>query len=392
MTAMTGMTGMTAIALMTPITAEPSGELPSATIWYLVLYVATLLMHAVFMSYVLSGTIVLGAAGLRDLAGGRARKAREPADSAWGATRKMLKDWMPFALSAAITAGIAPLLFVQLLYQQEFYTANLLLFHRWMAILPVLIVAFYLLYLLKAKRLEGRTVLRGSVAVAAAGCVVFVAWSWVENHLLSLRRDAWAPLYASRAMFYATPAILPRLAMWIAMAFPTAAALWAWQLRAGASGVGVEQAARATRALAAPSLATLACGVGLAWPVLRGGMPEGVEPGRAMTAGAACLGAGALLQAIVWVRGASGRGPGLGGLVSASAGVALLWGGTLVMREAARLAVLGGPALYARHERVGTVAGLVVFLVCACAGLATVAWVVRTVARGLKAAAVSGKA
>ena len=41
-----------------------------------------------------------------------------------------LRDWLPFVLSAAITAGIAPLLFVQILYQRAFYTANLLLFNR----------------------------------------------------------------------------------------------------------------------------------------------------------------------------------------------------------------------------------------------------------------------
>ena len=67
----------------------------------------------------------------------------------------MIRSWIISASgcrscsSAAITAGVAPLLFLQILYQREFYTANLLLFNRWMAILPVLIVGFYSLYLIK---------------------------------------------------------------------------------------------------------------------------------------------------------------------------------------------------------------------------------------------------
>lgn len=89
-------------------------NLPAPTIWYVVLYIVTLLLHVVFMSYVLAGTIMLGIAGLRGMLG------RREAAAPWAPVTTVLKDWMPFALSGAITAGIAPLLFVQVLYQQEF--------------------------------------------------------------------------------------------------------------------------------------------------------------------------------------------------------------------------------------------------------------------------------
>jgi hypothetical protein len=62
----------------------------------------------------------------------------------------MLKNLLPFMLGLGITAGVAPLLFLQLLYQHRFYSANLILGPRWGAVVPALITGFYALYLVKA--------------------------------------------------------------------------------------------------------------------------------------------------------------------------------------------------------------------------------------------------
>lgn len=136
--------------------------LPGPTAFYLTAYVVTLAVHVVFMNYVLAGTGYLAVAFLR------------PTGRADAASVAVVKDWMPLMLSGAITAGIAPLLFVQLVYKREFYTANLLLFNRWMAILPVLVVGFYALYLLKSAWLYRRPRwAAAAVAVVPLACVAF---------------------------------------------------------------------------------------------------------------------------------------------------------------------------------------------------------------------------
>ena len=119
---------------------------PGPTLLYLMLYVLTLAVHFVFMNYVFAGTLYVAVVGV-----GRADAALARLHNPIALT---LRDWLPFAFSGVITAGVAPLLFVQILYPEHFYTANLLLFHRWMAVVPVLIVAFYLLYLLKSTSLS----------------------------------------------------------------------------------------------------------------------------------------------------------------------------------------------------------------------------------------------
>jgi len=183
---------------------------------YLGLYVVTLAIHAVFVGYVLCGTGWVAVAAVRGRPDPIAAVAR---------------DWLPFALGAAITAGVAPLLFVQILYQDRFYTSNLLLFHRWMAVVPALIAGFYLLYLHKSERIRHRA-LSALVPIAAAACFVFVAWSWTENHLLGLDERAWRDFYGERRWFYSSPALVPRLATWLAAALPIFAMGASWQVRA----------------------------------------------------------------------------------------------------------------------------------------------------------------
>jgi hypothetical protein len=82
----------------------------------LLLYIATLALHAVFGGYVLVGSA-------------HALVRRD-------AVAATVRDRLPFMLGCGITAGVAPLVFVQLLHQRRFYTANLLLGPRWGAVVP----------------------------------------------------------------------------------------------------------------------------------------------------------------------------------------------------------------------------------------------------------------
>ena len=197
---------------------------PTATAWYLSLYVVTLVVHVFFMNYVLAGSVYLAIAAL--FRGGAARpRQRTP-------VAMVLRDWMPFALGIAITAGVAPLLFVQILYKKPFYTANVLLSHRWMAIVPVLIAGFYLLYLIRGRRIDGwPTGVRVLAGLGAFLCFAFTGYSWTENHLLSLDWRSWPDFYAAGKMVYLNVDQVPRFLLWFFGSMPTMCLIVAWQLR-----------------------------------------------------------------------------------------------------------------------------------------------------------------
>jgi len=305
---------------------------------WLALYLLTFALHAVFVSYVAAGTVYALMAALRGSADPIAARTR---------------DWLPFMLGAGITAGVGPLLFVQLLYQRRFYTANLLMGPRWGAVVPALIVGFYALYLAKASE-HRRRLAFGIGAV----CFGFVAWSWTELHQVMLDDAGWRAMYAAGERFRWDAAIVPRLAIWLGAMLALFATVAAWPASAAER-----------RRLARLALAGLiVCGVASAGTVA---LHRELDPAHGWTY---VLAAAGISAALGW--GWTARrpdGPGLSAATVATT-AALLTGA--IVREVPRLALI-------EHARATAVdaGGLPVFVVTFAIGAAAIAWIVRTVRR-----------
>ncbi len=206
-------------------------DLPTPTAFYVSLYIVTFALHQALMHYVVAGSCWVACSsifsGSTEAAGSKSRLAA------------VTGDWMPFLLSAAITAGVAPLLFVQILYAHNFYTANLLLGWRWMIVVPVLVVAFYLLYLLKSRWFAPRSTLaRSLVSLAAAACFLFVGFCWTANHLLANNEAVWTEVYVANNMQLAWRQVACRMLIWFGGSFATLAVLAGWQLAGHSVGCG----------------------------------------------------------------------------------------------------------------------------------------------------------
>jgi hypothetical protein len=304
---------------------------------WLLLYVLTFALHAVFVSYVLAGT---GYALVQAV-----RKADDP-------IAERVRDRLPFMLGCGITAGVAPLLFIQILYQRRFYTANLVMGPRWGAVVPALIIGFYALYLAKA-RLRFR---RLALAVGL-GCFVFVAWSWTELHLLMQDEPAWRTMYAAGDRIYGNASVLPRLLLWLgAMTtiFATVALWWS---------SGDERKKLAILALAG----RVVTGIAIGWLAAAGGAIDGSAHGWLY------LAIGALaVEAVGWIWTyvvPDGTGP----LLATAGGTAALLSATVV-REAARIAILEPP-----RQAAVDASGFPVFALTAVFGVAAITWIVRTI-------------
>lgn len=358
----------------------PTGfPLPTAT--YLTLYVATWVLHVVFMHYVLAGTgyLVLRSA----IFGSRADD---------GLPAKFLREWLPFMLSAAITAGIAPLLFVQIVYQHRFYTGNLLLFYRWLAILPALIVGFYLLYLLKANaRVLSRTCVRPLIKLITFACFGYVAWLWTMNHLLSSQSlEVWTQQYAAGTVFYSGVDVLPRLAFWFSSAFPTFAAWLGWQVWLNRddgqnllADVHDSAAAGDVRHIAVIALVgLLAAGVtalgyyGMLPSELKS-VVSGPFAGMYFWMGLA----GGCIQAAGWIHLWSRPQVTAPRMTVITAGLLLTLVGVAVVRESLRLGQVDVTLLFDEHLKASEVAGRGTFLFFLVVNLALIVWCARIVRR-----------
>lgn len=304
---------------------------------WLVLYLLTWALHAVFVSYVLVGS---GYALVQTL-----RKAEDP-------IAERARDLLPFMLGCGITAGVAPLLFLQLLYQERFYTANLLLGPRWGAVVPALITGFYALYLAKATE---RRRLRLLALATATGAFLFVAWSWTELHLLMRDEPAWIAMYGAGDRLYEQSAVIPRLVIWLG-AMPILFATFSLWL-------GTPSRRLAVIAIAGHAIA----GAGLAMMQLAGDLA--IEPAHGwlyLLFAAVAIGLGGWL----WL---ARRPTSVAAMLVTAATTAALLAGAVV-REAPRLLLLE-PARPAAREA----AGFPVFAITAVLGVLAIAFIWKTI-------------
>src|ERR1043166_208473 len=107
------------------------------------LLILTFVLHALFMNLTLGGTLITLCTDWLAVRTGREQYRRMAAS---------LGGFLPTAMGLAVLLGVGPLLFLQTLYGQFFYTASILIGNFWIALIAVLITAYYGLYAYKYGR------------------------------------------------------------------------------------------------------------------------------------------------------------------------------------------------------------------------------------------------
>ena len=194
---------MTPLWLLTIPQADPLAQpTPTWLAWTLLL--VTFLLHLVAMNVVLGGSIIAAVARTR----GRAGHAASAQLAAW------LAKLMPVFVAAAVSLGVAALLFLQVLYGRLFFASSVVMAVSWIGVVPLLIAAYYGTYLLSYRGDRGGA-LPLAVAWAVAVLLVVIAVVYVNNMSLMLRPDHVVALYQAdgRGLQFdaGDAAILPRL-------------------------------------------------------------------------------------------------------------------------------------------------------------------------------------
>jgi hypothetical protein len=141
---------------------------------------------------------------------------------------------MPFVIAYGINLGIVPLLFTQVAYYQVFYPATILAAWPWFAVVPLLMVAYYGIYLYVIGLRKGtmNTLKRAAGWVSAA---IFMLLGLVFSNSFSLMTNVagWGPLWNATSQTGAPygiglnlsdPTLAPRLLMMFGLALTTTAA------------------------------------------------------------------------------------------------------------------------------------------------------------------------
>ena len=171
-------------------------------------WVFKVLLIATFFLHILAMNCMLGGAALALLARWRQGSSQYGNRIFFDVAKKV-----PVLLAATISLGIAPLLFVQVLYGQYFYTSSILLAWPWFLVIVFLIAAYYGFYFV-SYRGERHPRAAGRVMLFSTTLVLIVGFIYTNNMTLGLVPSRWAQKYFSSASGWhlnlTEPALFPR--------------------------------------------------------------------------------------------------------------------------------------------------------------------------------------
>jgi hypothetical protein len=193
---------------MNPVIPAPVPVPLPAPPWLLqLLLVFTFILHLLAMNFLLGGTVILT---VSSFLGRRDAKHHE-------FTRRASRA-MPSVTAFTITLGVAPLLFLQLVYGQLFYTSSDLMAWYWLAVVFLVMLGYYGVYWYQIRHDElGPKA--AWVILATAILFIHVAFIFTQNMTAMLHPQDFYSLYANgkvgTILSPVTPLNIARLAHFI---------------------------------------------------------------------------------------------------------------------------------------------------------------------------------
>jgi len=169
---------------MNPAALIPTPDaIPVPWGWFYILLMVTFLLHILVMNAMLGGGIIALISALRN-------------DQQSTLLTKELSYKWPYTIAFAVNMGVAPLLFVQVLYGQFMYSSSLLMAVWWFSIFGLLILAYYAAYIYDFK-FEALGNLRIFVLEFSLIILLFIGFMFSNNMTLMLHPEKWNAYFAN---------------------------------------------------------------------------------------------------------------------------------------------------------------------------------------------------
>ena len=185
---------------MNPATLIPTPDaIPVPWGWFYILLVVTFLLHILVMNAMLGGGII---ALISTLRGGSENTQL---------CKEFSYKW-PYTIAFAVNMGVAPLLFVQVLYGHFIYSSSILMAVWWFSIIAMLILAYYSAYIydFKFDDLKGTRIFLLEFSVMV---LLVIAFFFTNNMTLMLQPEHWAAYFTNAGgtlLNVTDPTVIPR--------------------------------------------------------------------------------------------------------------------------------------------------------------------------------------
>ena len=165
---------------MDPALLIPTPDsIPAHRAWFEFFLILTFMLHLLFMNTMVGSGIIAFFYALR-----------RPSKPNLDALQKDIAQKLTFVIAFTINLGVAPLLFLQVLYGQFLYVSSLLMGVFWLSGVGLLIVAYYIAYLFKF-RFDRLQHLRIYFLGATVLLLMTIGFLFTNNMTLMLSPSVW---------------------------------------------------------------------------------------------------------------------------------------------------------------------------------------------------------
>ncbi len=172
-----------------PIPNPDAIPLPGDISLILFLLYLTFFIHVVLMNILVGGTILTFVSEMLSRTNPHEDQRRRHTELS-----EKLGHILPFMVSMTITFGIAPLLFVQGVYGQFFYTSSVLMASVWLSVVLLILIGYYSLYFYTRgfEKFRNRRYIFMAVSMFMFALVAFI---YVNNLTLMQTPQKWLDVY-----------------------------------------------------------------------------------------------------------------------------------------------------------------------------------------------------
>lgn len=148
--------------------------------------ILTFIIHLLFMNIVVGGCIIAFFSRLT-------ASDKSLSESLHGA----IINKIPSVLALTITFGVAPLLFIQVLYGHFIYSSSILMAVYWLSVVPFLIIAYYGVYIYARKYVTSRKLSIAALGISSV-ILIYIMIIYVNNMTLMLQPEKWGAYFSNR--------------------------------------------------------------------------------------------------------------------------------------------------------------------------------------------------
>jgi hypothetical protein len=152
--------------------------------WFQFLLMLTFVLHLLFMNTMLGTGIIAVFYHLK-------RPETEPTPA------KDISRQLPYTIAFTVNMGVAPLLFMQVIYGHFFYVSSVLMAVYWMSVIGLLIIAYYSAYIYDFKY-EALGASRALFICTTVLILLFIGFLFTNNLTLMLHPETWNAYFETR--------------------------------------------------------------------------------------------------------------------------------------------------------------------------------------------------